>query len=193
MLYEAPISLNTNKTKAYSFDDIRRDGIKALGSFLGPTAKQEAFLNDKISDLAQITDRIRHLPKQHALLLLRSSTSTLLRYLPRTIASPGLEHVFREIDRLILSAVAAIRSKDSLSPLDAELTALPTRDGGLGIALYEETALHAYTASKDAATLIITSILGSFDFGRDLTPLDVDDERPIEPLDNSRTIYRESV
>lgn len=85
LLEDAPIKLNEGKTKAYTLQEIRQNGLKVLGSFIGPTSTRKQFLQGKTDELKQVLLRLRQLPKQHALLLLRASTSTLLRYLPRTL------------------------------------------------------------------------------------------------------------
>ena len=71
--------------------ELRQTGLKALGSFVGPLNGRKGFLQDKIEELQQALERLQDLPKQHALLLLRASTSSLLRYLPRTIEPEGLQ------------------------------------------------------------------------------------------------------
>ncbi|KAH0182997.1 hypothetical protein KCV03_g10037, partial [Aureobasidium melanogenum] len=158
-LKDAPITLNTDKTKTQSLAAARTTGIKTLGSFIGSTLQKASFLASKIQDLQVVLDRLKALPKQHALLLLRASTSTLLRHLPRTISAQGLFAEFRDIDIRLLETVKYLQGSGDSRALDQDLVALPTRLGGLGIPLYAETAQLAFQNSQAIADITLQRIL----------------------------------
>ncbi|KAG9994761.1 hypothetical protein KCU78_g18276, partial [Aureobasidium melanogenum] len=52
-LQQAPITLNIQKTKSYPLAELRRTGLKALGSFVGPLDGRKEFLQGKIEELQQ--------------------------------------------------------------------------------------------------------------------------------------------
>ena len=158
-LQQAPITLNTQKTKSYSLTELRQTGLKVLGSFVGPLDSRKEFLRNKIEELQQVLGRLQDLPKQHALLLLRASTSSLLRHLPRTIEPEGLQDELQEIDRRLLQMVKHLQGSHDERPLDQDLVALPARLGGLGITLYAETAHLAFQNSKAIADMALQKIL----------------------------------
>lgn len=160
LLYKAPIQLNAKKSASYDLDEIRQEGIQILGSFIGPTTKKKAFLEAKIDELRQISRKLLDLPKQHALLLLRSSTSSLLRHLPRTLGIDGLQSSYEAIDKMIIQLIRSLKSPNKPKPTDIDLISLPTRLGGLGIQLYAETAHLSYIASRELAMKTIATILG---------------------------------
>lgn len=154
----APIRLNKQKSKCYSFDDIRSTGLDVLGSHIGPLDSRKAFLTSKTARVDALLSRLEQLPHQHALLLLRKSTSTLLRHIPRTLDPDGLRGEWEELDKLMLEAMQRIRGDPTCWPTDADIMALPVREGGMGIQLHAEIAEPAYLASYAAAQLQIQQI-----------------------------------
>jgi hypothetical protein len=158
-LQQAPISLNAQKTKSYRLQDLRQTGLKTLGSFIGSQAGKKEFLREKIEELQQVLDRLQDLPKQHALLLLRASTTSLLRHLPRTLEGKELQEELQDIDRRLLQMVKYLQGSTDSKPLDQDLIALPTRLGGLGITLYAETASLAFQNSRTIADITLQRFL----------------------------------
>ena len=158
-LQQAPITLNVQKTKSFLLAELRQTGMKALGSVVGPLDSRKEFLRGKIEELQQVLERLQDLPKQHALLLLRASTSSLLRHLPRTMEPEGLQDELQEIDRRLLQTVKYLQGSYDDKPLDQDLVALPARLGGLGITLFAETAHLAFQNSKAIADLALQKIL----------------------------------
>lgn len=63
--------LTERNCKLVSFDDIRRDVLKVLGTMIGRRKKREEFLGDKIRKEVEKVSRLKNLPHQRALLLLR--------------------------------------------------------------------------------------------------------------------------
>jgi hypothetical protein len=106
-----------------------------------------------------VLHRHKDLPKQHALLLLRVSTSTLLRHLPRTIEGQELLAEYQEFDTKLLEMVKHLQGSEDSRELDQGLVALPTLLGGLGIPLYAETAQLAFQNSQTIADSMLQRIL----------------------------------
>jgi hypothetical protein len=106
-----------------------------------------------------VLNRLQDLPKQHALLLLRASTTSLLRHLPRTLEGQELQEEFQDIDRRLLQMVKHLQGSTDSRPLDQDLVALPTRLGGLGITLYAETASLAFQNSRTIADITLQRFL----------------------------------
>ena len=73
-----------------------------MGSYIGPPNIRKAFLQKKILEVEALATRIYQLPKQHAMLLLRLSTSNLVRHLPKTIEAQKVETELETLDNLIL-------------------------------------------------------------------------------------------
>lgn len=152
LLHNGPIALNPAKCKASDIYSLRSQGLDALGSHIGQLPSREAFLRRKLEELEGILDLVLTLPRQQALLMLKASTSVLLRHLPRTLVPQGLDQVYCDIDKVILAAVQRLKGPYQLtSPRDRDLMALPERLGGLGIPLYYDTAKPTFTASKTTA------------------------------------------
>jgi hypothetical protein len=158
-LQQAPISLNAQKTKSYSLQDLRQTGLKTLGSFVGSQTSKKEFLREKIGELQQVLDRLQDLPKQHALLLLRASTTSLLRHLPRTLEGPELQEELQDIDQRLLQMVKYLQGSTDSKLLDQDLVAQPQRLGGLGITLYAETASLAFQNSRTIADITLQRFL----------------------------------
>ena len=105
---------------------------------------------------------LHDLPKQYALLLLRSSTHLLLRHLLRQLDPIGLETEWQSIDRQIAWTIQRLAAREvafrGILDLHAEVIALPVRDGGFGIPSYARLATPLYEAAKNAALALITQI-----------------------------------
>jgi hypothetical protein len=185
-LQQAPISLNAQKTKSYSLQDLRQTGLKTLGSFVGSQTGKKEFLKEKIGELQQVLNRLQDLPKQHELLLLRANTTSLLRHLPRTLKCQELQEEFRDIDRRLLQMVKYLQGSTDSRPLDQDLVALPTRLGGLGITLFAETASLAFQNSRTIADITLQRFLPAKLFwrlSREPSPSSSPDRATPEPRD----------
>ena len=94
----ASIRLNASKCMSMDFAEIREKGLKILGSCVGPKAMREDFLREKVEEEESNLDRLRDLPSQHALLLLRSCFQQDLRHLQRSLLSSDLGHLWNQLD-----------------------------------------------------------------------------------------------
>jgi len=146
-LREYGLVLNRQKSFTTSISAIRTspNGLQVLGTIIGSIEARRKFLTAKIATFQSILDRLRKLSKQKGLLLLRGSIHLLLRHLVRTIDPRGIEDLLDQIDTLIYNYIRYLRGLEGERDLDRDLIALPTRNGGLGIPLFLESALEIYT------------------------------------------------
>lgn len=157
----SPLTLNTRKSKECSIQDLRKDGLAALGTFIGPLEARKAFLAAKIAQLQGAIKAMIGLPKQHFLLLLRGSIHLLLRHLLRQLEPRGLLALWDTADKAIQSALQDLASRgpgDHSLDIPRELIGLPAREGGFGIPIHMDLAPGLYQAAKEAARGIISQI-----------------------------------
>ena len=157
---DSPIRLNPYKSSFYSLEEVRKDGLSALGTYIGPLEHRRTFLQGKINTLKTVLATLETMPKQHALLLLRGSITFLLRHLLRQLAPSGLEDLYHKIDQLTLHIVEKLASKDPSAPIQAnqDLLALPARMGGLGLTLYAEMPHTHYSSARKAAAIVLDGL-----------------------------------
>jgi hypothetical protein len=158
----SPLSLNKLKSYERPVETLRQQGLKALGSFIGPLDLRLAFLQGKIDTLRDALTSLTALPKQYALLLLRGSLQLLLRHLLRQLNPIGLLDLWKTADDLVEGTVLALASRpnEPTPPLDlrVDLIAIPTRDGGLGIPRHAQLALGLYEAARDASAGLLATL-----------------------------------
>lgn len=154
VLEGSPFSLNLAKSKEKAIEDLKLEGLKALGTYIGPIRPRRAFLEDKLATLQEALEALQDLPKQHSLLLLRGSIQLLLRHLQRQLDPTGLEDLWEEADTLIREAIIALVARSpSECPKEPNpsLIALPVREGGLGIPLHKDLAHELFQAAQEAS------------------------------------------
>ena len=154
VLKGSPFSLNLAKSKEEAIEDLKLEGLKALGTYIGPIRPRRAFLQDKLAALQEALEALQDLPKQHSLLLLRGSIQLLLRHLQRQLDPTGLEDLWEEADTLIREAILALVARSpSECPKEPNpsLIALPVREGGLGIPLHKDLAHELFLAAREAS------------------------------------------
>jgi hypothetical protein len=154
VLKGSPFSLNLAKSKEKAIKDLKLEGLKALGTYIGPIRPRRAFLQGKLATLQEALEALQDLPKQHSLLLLRSSIQLLLRHLQRQLDPIGLEDLWEEADTLIREAIIALVARSpSECPKEPNpsLIALPVREGGLGIPLHKDLAHELFLAAREAS------------------------------------------
>jgi hypothetical protein len=177
VLDQSPFRLNLLKSQERPIQALKSEGIKALGTFIGPIAQRQGFLQGKINTLKSALEALQDLPKQHSLLLLRGSIQLLLRHLQRQLDPIGLDHLWGEIDSLIQQAIKAIlarRPSDLPKDPNPDLIAIPVREGGLGIPLYKDLAKNLFQAAREASEPVLEKIRASLQlpyiFSRDPSP-----------------------
>jgi hypothetical protein len=161
VFFGSPFSLNRKKSSENAVESLKIHGLRTLGTYIGPLPARRTFLQGKIDALARALDALRNLPKQYAILLLRSSIHLLLRHLLRQLEPGGLLDLWKRVDGLIEDTIVALASRGPGRPaedLQKVLIALPVRDGGLGLPLHAELADDLYKAARAASEDLILRI-----------------------------------
>lgn len=155
------LRLNKRKCAAVSFDTIRTDGFKLLGTLVGPTTPRLAFLDSKTAAVFSKLDELRHLPHQHALILLRQCIQQDVRHLQRTLKTDDLPNCWAALDARLEKEVGRLTAGDGKdSTLVSTLLKLPARLGGLGVLSYSDVAPHAWAAAQAESDSALTALLG---------------------------------
>ena len=132
-----------------------------LGTPLGDMSCIDNVLSDKVNKLKILGDRLGHLYKQDALLLIRSAFSMpKILYLLRTapcFSSPALDDFDKEL-RSILSTILNLSLDDENVWIQATL---PINSGGLGVRRSVQLAPSAFLASATASAPLVTQLLPS--------------------------------
>jgi hypothetical protein len=158
----SPFSLNLSKSQERDIKDLRKEGLKALGSFIGPLEPRRDFLKGKLAILARTLEALQELPKQYSLLLLRTSIQLLLRHLQRQLNPEGLEDLWEKADSFIRDSIKLLLARgleDLPKEINQDLISLPLREGGLGIPLHKELARGLFLAAKEASQATLDRIL----------------------------------
>lgn len=159
---QSPLKLNLRKTEAHSVDHIRRQGIKVLGTCIGPAEVRQDFLSDKISLLSNKLSQLRGLPSQHAFLLLKYSLQQELRHLQRSLDPTAILPLWGQADKLLWTTISKLaRTDQDFLPADAvpiQLCSLPAKLGGLGIFSHEKITPLARLAANDNADRVLAPL-----------------------------------
>lgn len=149
----SPLSLNIRKSVEKPITALKTQGVAALGTFIGPYQRRRDFLQGKIAELEGVISSLKDLPKQAAFILLRASSSLLLRHLQRQLDPSGLADLWRRADSAIIGLLGHLTTRgpaDQTPDLSEDLVGLAVRDGGLGLPSYSELAPGTYRAVKSA-------------------------------------------
>ena len=160
------IVINPDKCRLVPLDEIRRTGIEIFGTWVGPTDAQAAFLDRKLAEFNQSSQRLLQLPSQHALLLFRKCLLPRLRHLLRTLDPEGLEESWRAVDKSVQSFVNALMWSDARLGENADeinhlLLSLPIKMGGLGLPSFADASQHAWRASVSLSQTALSGIVGA--------------------------------
>ena len=154
--------LNANKTTVHSLREIRQDptGLKVLGSVVGNTEARRQFLRDKIDDLRPTLMRLRQLPKQQALVLLRQVYAPQLRHLLRTMDLSDLQDDLLVLDNLLFDTMDFLRgapdpTQQQRPHVVETIYSLPLSMGGCGLLSYTKTRHAAWEASQLSARQVL--------------------------------------
>ena len=164
-LNERSLKLNVAKSFTNSVEDIKTNGIKMLGTCLGPKEVRAEFLQGKIEELETKIGRLVGLPHQHALLLLRQCLQQDLRHLQRCLFSDDLTDLWSKLDQIIWDSALRMRGAKEIpgldtSTLDNQLLSLPVRLGGLGLLSHHVCAPLAFSAANDISDNLLVPLLG---------------------------------
>ncbi|ADV23184.1 Hypothetical protein CGB_F6630C [Cryptococcus gattii WM276] len=149
---EDVIKLNHNKCKLITFTEMAENGFKMLGTMVGPKKAREGFLKAKVENEARKIARLKDLPHQHALLLLRFCVQQNLRHLQRSLKSDDLKDYWEKMDQELWNEVQRMRTRqtegsEAENMLGKKLSHLPARFGGLGLLSFTDIAPLAYKAA----------------------------------------------
>lgn len=170
---ENVIKLNNNKCKQVTFTEMAENGFKMLGTMVGPKKAREEFLKDKMESEARKIARLKDLPSQHALLLLRFCIQQNLRHLQRSLRTDDLKEYWEKMDQELWDEVQRMRTRqtegsEAENMLGKKLSHLPARFGGLGLLSFTDVAPLANKAAAAQADKYLANIFA----------LDLPDEAP---------------
>ena len=157
------LTLNPTKTKKISLVDVVNGdaNFPILGSMVGTVEARRAFLRGKIDDLQPVLTRLRGLPHQEALLLLRLCFAPQLMHLLRTMDLSDLEEELEELDMLFQDQLDLLRFAAPTHPADEKakrVYSLPLSVGGCGILSYRELRPSARRASQQASRVVLRTM-----------------------------------
>lgn len=157
---EHVIKLNKQKCKQVSFDDIRHEGFKMLGTMVGSREARLEFLEGRIRKEVNKINKLKDLPHQHALLLLRFCIQQNLRHLQRSLRSDDLEDLWVKLDTLLWEEVIRMRMRQREDSAEEEalgrsLSKLPARLGGLGLLSFKDVAPLAYRSACELSDKLL--------------------------------------
>jgi len=155
------LELNKRKCASASFGDIKRDGFKLLGTVVGPPAARLDFLNAAAASTASKLDQLRHLPHQHALILVRQCVQQDVRHLQRTLKTDDLPGCWTALDGRLGKEIKRLSAgRPEASPTTDALIKLPARFGGLGVLSHADCSIHAKAAAQDDSDAVLGPLLG---------------------------------
>ena len=157
------LTLNATKTKRISLVDVV-DGdadFPILGSMVGTVEARRMFLRRKLDELRPTLARLRGLPHQEALLLLRLCFAPQLMHLLRTMDLSDLEEELEELDILFQDQLDLLRFAAPTHSADDKakrVYSLPLSVGGCGILSYREIRPFARRASQQASRVVLRNM-----------------------------------
>ena len=128
--------------------------VDTLGGCIGTKHQRQIFIEQKIQDLQKALTRLEQLPKQHSLLILRSSIAMNLKHLLRCMDCMDLTEEIRTIDNMIYTFVDRMRGVqlDTVrTDIQEDILALPMKMGGAGLSSYQTVLPCARTASLQSS------------------------------------------
>ncbi|UOH81738.1 hypothetical protein LQV05_004418 [Cryptococcus neoformans] len=148
---ENVIKLNNNKCKQVTFTEMAENGFKMLGTM------------GKMESEARKIARLKDLPSQHALLLLRLCIQQNLRHLQRSLRTDDLKTYWERMDQELWGEVQRMRTRQiegskAEDTLGKQLSHLPARFGGLGLLSFTDVAPLAYKAAAAQADKHLANI-----------------------------------
>jgi hypothetical protein len=158
---DSSLKLNTRKCATVDLDSVRMDGFKLLGTTVGSAEARRAFLQEKVTQVTAKLDELRHLPHQHALVLLRQCIQQDVRHLQRTLNTTDLPNCWDALDeRLALEVKRLTEGGDRMLDKSSILSKLPARLGGIGILSHADCAPHAWEAAQGESDRILVPLVG---------------------------------
>ena len=152
--------LNVLKTREIDTASLiaSEEGFGLLGSMVGGLVARRAFLKAKIQCTLRHLVRLRQLPAQVGLWLLRECVVPENMHLLRTMDWSGLEADYQFLDRKLLEAMEFFRKAipgTEITEIMSTIYHLPLSMGGCGIHSYLATRRSARNASRESSRSIL--------------------------------------
>jgi len=148
------LQLNREKCVVKELEGIKTEGMEILGTVIGPMVARRTFLANKIDKVFAKLDQLRHLPHQHALILLRQCIQQDVRHLQRTLHSDDLVSEWQRLDQRLGDEVRRLGAEGNVPDrgrFEDALIKAPARLGGIGILSHSDCEPHAYQAAMENA------------------------------------------
>ena len=140
---------------------ITKEGKRHLGAAIGTEAFREAYVRDKIATWVQEIDRLTTIAKTQphaAYAAFSHGLAAKWNYLSRTV--PNSADLFQPLEDIIRQRfLPTITGQNTFSDSVRDLTALPTRLGGLGIASPVKQAESQYRTSRSVTLPLVKHII----------------------------------
>ena len=140
------LTLNIQKTRRDNISTVATNeaGIQVLGSANGTLIARRSFLTNKINVVEAHITRLRGLPHQIALLLLRQCIQPQLKHLLRTMELTDLVPELTRLDEMVYKLMDYLRGATGpvdmiRDPIIQRIYSLPLSQGGCGLLSYVET------------------------------------------------------
>jgi hypothetical protein len=157
---DSSLELNLSKCKTFDMEDIRREGMKVLGTMIGPEPARRAFLTAKVdAQIAKLESLSLLSQNQHTLLIFRSCYQHDLRHLQRCLDTSDLGDVWDRLDEAYRRVITDMRASAVPGEWDEELISLPVKMGGMGILSHRECSSHARAAAEESADILLKDVL----------------------------------
>ena len=152
---EDGITINATKTVARSSPQLEAHPVKVVGAWVGGGAATSELMCAKLLAKLPPLERIRLLPKQLALVVIRSCCIPLTQFWLRTHPPRTVQAAAQLFDDWVLKMLGGITGLQSLNATSTAIAGLPLREGGLGLLPQTAVSHHAFAASQVAAIVAI--------------------------------------
>ena len=152
------LTLNLNKTRCDTVSTVatNQEGIQVLGSANGTIHARRNFLTNKINMVEAHITRLRGLPHQISLILLRQCIQPQLKHLLRTMELTDLVPELTRLDEMVYKLMDYLRGATGpvdmiRDPIIQRIYSLPLSQGGCGLLSYVETYAPARATARAEA------------------------------------------
>ncbi|KAE8537530.1 hypothetical protein D1P53_006236 [Cryptococcus gattii VGV] len=121
------------------------------------------FLEGRIRQEVNKINKLKDLPHQHALLLLRFCIQQNLRHLQRSLRSDDLEDLWAKLDTMLWEEVVRMRMRQREDSAEEEAlgrspSKLPARLSGLGLLSFKDVAPSAYRSACESSDQLLGNL-----------------------------------
>ena len=191
------IALNVAKTRVDNMGTLHQSaaGLPVLGSLVGNVAARRQFLVDKMEPLRIQLLRLRHLPRQQALLLLRMCLVPQLQHLLRIMDLSDLQEELQQLDMMVYDTLQHLRmapprtANQPPDPAIRRIVTLPISSGGFGLFSFAELRPVARAACREEATYQLLTM----EVPHGIVPFEDRPQHPVRQKDRSKLLFAEAV